>query len=84
MLLTSRLYVFFHPDVVDFLVNNGAHINDTGGELCDNITPINDAATNGHFDVVKFLLRSGADPNIPNAHVGQFTLSNSISYLVIS
>ena len=57
-------------DIVTFLLNHGANINDTGGQYCDNITPIHDAAINGHFEVVQILLNSGANPNITSVQVG--------------
>lgn len=58
-----------YSDIVKFLIKNGANVNDTGGKHCDNITPINDAAINGHFEVVQLLLDTGANPNIASIRV---------------
>ncbi|XP_078492473.1 tonsoku-like protein [Ciona intestinalis] len=55
-----------HEDIVEYLLQHGAHINDLGGEGCGNLTPINDAANNGHFNVVEILLNHNANPFIAN------------------
>uniref|UniRef100_F6W3X7 Uncharacterized protein n=4 Tax=Ciona intestinalis TaxID=7719 RepID=F6W3X7_CIOIN len=55
-----------HEDIVEYLLQHGAHINDLGGEGCGNLTPIHDAANNGHFNVVEILLNHNANPFIAN------------------
>ena len=46
------------------LIKGGANINQRGAG--DKTTPILVAAINGHFDLVNYLLDSGADPNLPS------------------
>ena len=36
-------------------------MNDGGGAHCGGQTPLIDAATNGHFDVVRLLVKRGAE-----------------------
>ena len=38
-------------EIVSYLIEKGARINDRGGEQCEGITPLHDAASNGHFEV---------------------------------
>ena len=54
-------------DITRVLIKAEADINATGGS--DNITPISDAAQNGHFEIVDLLFESGADPSIQNTDV---------------
>lgn len=37
-------------------------VNDRGGKHCEGVTPLHDAATCGHVDVMEVLLRNGANP----------------------
>ena len=52
------------------LIENGAHIDDPGGMGCDGVTPLIDAATNGHMDLVKLLVESKADVMTTDKQVG--------------
>jgi len=61
------------------LLKHGANINDTGGQYCDNITPINDAAINGHFEAVEIMLDAGANPNIASSQVFIFISAIGLS-----
>lgn len=56
-------------DIALLLLQNGANVNDPGGLSCDGITPLHDAAINGHIDVVKLLVDYGADLFLQNAKV---------------
>ncbi|RWS04587.1 tonsoku-like protein [Dinothrombium tinctorium] len=38
-----------------------ADINDRGGQFCEGITPLHDACINGHTNVIRVLLRKGAN-----------------------
>ena len=46
-------------------------MNDQGGEHCFGVTPLHDAAENGHLDVVKLLLKYGASINLKDGRVSQ-------------
>ena len=48
-------------DLVSFLLDSGAVINDPGGVHCGGVSPLIDAATNGHMDVVRLLVERGAN-----------------------
>ena len=47
--------------MVELLLDAGANINDRGGEKCGGLTPLIDAAGNGNFDVIKVLVKRGAN-----------------------
>jgi NF-kappa-B inhibitor-like protein 2 len=49
-----------HHDVVEFLLDKGAAINDRGGSQCGGVTPLHDAASCGHLDVMELLMDHGA------------------------
>ncbi|KAK7498759.1 hypothetical protein BaRGS_00009851, partial [Batillaria attramentaria] len=50
-----------HKALVELLLDAGADINDRGGELCNGITPLIDAASCGNMDVVQLLIKRGAN-----------------------
>jgi NF-kappa-B inhibitor-like protein 2 len=45
---------------VEFLLDKGAAINDRGGSQCSGVTPLHDAASCGHLDVMELLMDHGA------------------------
>lgn len=50
-----------HPtDIVRFLLDHGAAVDDPGGQGCEGITPLHDALNCGHFEVAKLLIERGA------------------------
>jgi len=51
------------------LLEHGAHINDPGGEHCEGITPLHDAAVNGQTEIVRLLLDHGADVTVVDRKV---------------
>ncbi len=48
--------------IAEILIEAGAHIDDRGGPKCDGITPLLDAACNGHLEMINLLLNKGASP----------------------
>ncbi|XP_039109989.1 tonsoku-like protein isoform X2 [Hyaena hyaena] len=49
-----------HLDIVRFLLDHGAVVDDPGGQGCEGITPLHDALTCGHFEVAELLIERGA------------------------
>jgi NF-kappa-B inhibitor-like protein 2 len=47
--------------VVKELLDHKAKINDRGGPICEGLTPLHDALTNGHFEVANILIQREAD-----------------------
>ncbi|KAK3879247.1 hypothetical protein Pcinc_016170 [Petrolisthes cinctipes] len=47
-------------EIVDTLIDAGAWMSDRGGQHCDGVTPIHDAAACGNFNVMRLLLSRGA------------------------
>ena len=47
----------------------GSQVNDQSGQHCCGVTPLHDAAENGHIDVVKLLLSFGASINLKDGKV---------------
>lgn len=45
---------------MEYLIDKGAAINDRGGSRCGGVTPLHDAASCGHLDVMELLLDRGA------------------------
>jgi hypothetical protein len=75
-------------EVVEELLKHGAHVNDQpSGKDCDRITPIHDAANNGHLDVMRVLIDYGASVLLKDAHVSFYfflirtNLRDLVSYI---
>ena len=68
----SASFYLLITDVVRCLVDNGALVNDPGGSHCQGVTPLIDAATNGHLDVVQLLVQKGAGVSVKDTHVCTF------------
>ncbi|XP_029778912.1 tonsoku-like protein isoform X1 [Suricata suricatta] len=49
-----------HLDIVRFLLDHGAVVDDPGGPGCEGLTPLHDALTCGHFEVAELLIERGA------------------------
>lgn len=47
-------------DIVRFLLDHGAVVDDPGGPGCEGITPLHDALHCGHFEVAELLIERGA------------------------
>uniref|UniRef100_A0A2K5CL72 Tonsoku-like protein n=1 Tax=Aotus nancymaae TaxID=37293 RepID=A0A2K5CL72_AOTNA len=47
-------------EIVRFLLDHGAAVDDPGGQGCEGITPLHDALNCGHFEVAELLLERGA------------------------
>ena len=47
----------------------GSDVNDQSGQHCYGVSPLHDAAENGHLEVVKLLLSHGASINLKDIKV---------------
>lgn len=56
-------------DIVRFLLDHGAVVDDPGGEGCEGITPLHDALTCGHFEVAELLIGRGASVTLRTSKV---------------
>ena len=56
-------------EIVEYLLDRGAAINDRGGDGCDGITPLHDAASNGKVDVIRLLVTRGANVHAKDDNV---------------
>ena len=54
---------------MECLVDAGAAINDQGGTHCNGISPLMDAACNGHLDIVTVLVDKGAQLDLKDTNV---------------
>ena len=61
-------------EVVEMLLAAGSNVNDQAGEHCFGVSPLHDAAENGHVEVVKLLLSYGASVNVKDSRVSQSVL----------
>jgi len=62
-------YVF--PEAARVLVTKGANVNDPGGAHCQGVTPLHDAAQNGHIEIVRLLVEHGASLLNKDKHVSE-------------
>lgn len=69
------------PDIVAVLLDHGANINDTGGPLCEGVTPLHDALSCGNFKVAQILVERGASVTLRNSKVRVTPLSHH-DYLI--
>ena len=60
-----------HPEIVRFLLDHGAAVDDPGGQGCDGITPLHDALNCGHFEVAELLIERGASVTLRTRKVSQ-------------
>lgn len=59
------------PEIVRFLLDHGAAVDDPGGQGCDGITPLHDALNCGHFEVAELLIERGASVTLRTKKVSQ-------------
>lgn len=59
------------PEIVHFLLDHGAAVDDPGGQGCDGITPLHDALNCGHFEVAELLIERGASVTLRTRKVSQ-------------
>lgn len=58
-------------DIVRFLLDHGAAVDDPGGQGCEGITPLHDALTCGHFEVAELLIDRGASVTLRTRKVSR-------------
>ena len=44
-------------------------MNDSGGDHCGHVTPLHDAAQNGHLEMVQFLVKNHANTHARDSKV---------------
>lgn len=59
------------PEIVRFLLDHGAAVDDPGGQGCDGITPLHDALNCGHFEVAELLIERGASVTLRTKKVSR-------------
>ncbi len=74
----TRQGIRFLPDYVELLLDSGAAVNRLGGQEA-RVTPLIDACSGGHLDVVKLLLERGASPY--SQVLFTFTITNPLTVL---
>lgn len=76
-----------YEDIVEYLVDHGAHINDRGGEKCGGITPLHDASACGNLEVIQSLVKKGANVHAKDDEVGEMgrqSISDIDYHLLVS
>ena len=68
-------------EVARCLLDNGAAVNDGGGAHCGGMTPLMDAATNGHLDVVELVVGRGTELRARDTQVGGRETERKFSWL---
>lgn len=58
--IRSWAHISWSVEIVRFLLDHGAAVDDPGGQGCEGITPLHDALNCGHFEVAELLLERGA------------------------
>ena len=59
-----------YTDIVTYLLEHNARINDRGGDGCGGITPLHDACNCGNVDVIRLLVDRGANVHAKDNEVG--------------
>ena len=60
-----------YTDIVAYLLDHGARMNDRGGDGCGGITPLHDACNCGNVDVTRLLIGRGANIHAKDDEVRQ-------------
>lgn len=62
-------HISWPTDIVRFLLDHGAVVDDPGGQGCEGITPLHDALNCGHFEVAELLIERGASVTLRTTKV---------------
>ena len=71
-----------HLEIASLLLDSEARIDDPGGVTCEGVTPLMDAATNGHQGVVELLVERGADLEIQDTKVRCWLFGGMVRHLL--
>lgn len=66
-------------EIAEVLLHNGAYVNDKGGEQCEGMTPLIDAANCGNIDIMRLLINYQADIFIKDSE-NNFALSSLLQW----
>lgn len=76
-------------EIVQYLLEHGAAVNDRGGQHCGGVTPLIDAASCGNMEVMELLISKGAnvlakDDGVRESNFKKFLCSNEVfvSYIL--
>ena len=70
--------------MVSCLLDNGANVNDPGGDHCGGVSPLIDAASSDHMDIVQLLVQRGADIFHKDAQVCKFTYNMDVHTCILN
>ena len=69
-------------DIVAYLLDHGAAINDRGGQYCGGVTPLIDSGNCGNMDIMDLLIEKGANVLAKDDEVGWIHLHNFNQFLL--
>ena len=69
-------------DIVAYLLDHGAAINDRGGQYCGGVTPLIDSGNCGNMDIMDLLIEKGANVLAKDDEVGWIHLHNFHQFLL--
>ena len=71
-------------EIVQYLLDKGALVDDRGGEHCGGVTPLHDACSCGNINVVELFVARGANVYAKDNEVMHFFSPRSIDHISIA